>query len=629
MNKILRLLLLLPFLTSFYGESVQPPAWQNKVDRWVLENAAEKPAEFLVYLEKQADLSAADLLPTRLEKGRYVYEQLSRTAAQTQAPLLAWLASQAAANPEIQYRSYWIANMVWVRGDLELVEQIARHPSVARLYANPNIQQVIQPSPELYNAQPESIDAIEWNITKVGAPNVWATGYTGQGTVVAGQDTGYSWNHPALINQYRGWNGAQANHNYHWHDAIHENNPNTPAGNPCGFDSQVPCDDHWHGTHTMGTIVGDDGVSNQIGMAPGARWIGCRNMEQGWGTPTTYTECFQWFIAPTDLSGNNPRPDLAPDVINNSWGCPPAEGCNPLSLLTVVQNVRAAGIVVVQSAGNSGPNCSTILDPASIYDEAFTVGNTTSTDAIASSSSRGPVTIDGSGRMKPDISAPGTSIRSSYPGGLYTIASGTSMAAPHVAGLVALLLSGQPMLSGQVEQIEELIRQTAVPLTSATQDCGGIPIGTSPNNIFGHGRIDAWQAFQNLPHIFKLQKQASTLLAAPGETITYTLDLQHFHPLANSNNVVLSDTLPLDTSFVFATPPYSFVGNTVQWSFGSLTPGASASVKLAVQLPNDASGAYVNDQYYVASNEVAQHSGAPVWVLVGQYFYIFPLLFGP
>ena len=182
--------------------------------------------------------------------------------------------------------------------------------------------------------RPEAVDTIEWNISKIQAPRVWALGYTGQGVVVGGQDTGYDWDHPALINQYRGWNGVSANHDYNWHDAIHSN-----AVVSCPANSPVPCDDHSHGTHTMGTMVGDDGGANQIGVAPGAKWIGCRNMNLGVGTPTTYIECYEWFIAPYDLSGNNPDPTKAPDVINNSWACTTGEGCNPNSLLEAVQHV--------------------------------------------------------------------------------------------------------------------------------------------------------------------------------------------------------------------------------------------------------------------------------------------------
>ena len=263
----------------------------------------------------------------------------------------------------------------------------------------------------------------------------------------------------------------------------------------CPYDSPEPCDDDGHGTHTMGTMVGLDGT-NQIGMAPKARWIGCRNMDHGWGSPATYTECFQWFIAPTRIDGNDPNPSLAPDVISNSWSCPEAEGCtDPNVLKSVVNAVRAAGILTVQSAGNDGPQCGTISDPAAIYAASLTVGATDGADAIAGFSSRGPVTRDGSNRLKPEVVAPGVSVRSSVPGSGYGYKSGTSMAAPHVAGLAALLISARPYLKGNVTFLEETIRMNAVPKISS-ESCGGVSGSQIPNNTYGWGRIDAWQAIQ-------------------------------------------------------------------------------------------------------------------------------------
>ena len=288
----------------------------SKIDPWILETAEYGETEFLVFLTEQADLSQAAKLATKTEKGEYVYEQLTETARRTQGPILNALEQLTATGGSItKYRPFWLVNAIWVHGSAEAVQQLAQRPDVAHLYANPSVHMDV-PEEAVSLAAPEQTDTVEWNIQKVRAPMVWSAGYTGQGAVVAGQDTGYDWDHPALKAKYRGWDGSSAVHDYNWHDAIHADDPHTGAGNPCGFSSPVPCDDNSHGTHTMGTMVGDDGMGNQIGMAPGARWIGCRNMEQGWGTPDTYTECFEWFIAPTDLNGNNPRPDLAPDVIN-------------------------------------------------------------------------------------------------------------------------------------------------------------------------------------------------------------------------------------------------------------------------------------------------------------------------
>ena len=158
------------------------------------------------------------------------------------------------------------------------------------------------PSASGDSAAPASPSAIEWNITKVNAPSVWAAGYTGQGAVVAGQDTGYQWDHPALKGKYRGWDGSTASHDYNWHDSIHS------GGGVCGANSLFPCDDSQHGTHTMGTMVGDDGLANQIGMAPGAKWIGCRNMDQGNGTPVDVQRVLPILHCADHRGRHEPRP---------------------------------------------------------------------------------------------------------------------------------------------------------------------------------------------------------------------------------------------------------------------------------------------------------------------------------
>ncbi len=495
-KRLILFILLILILSGVPGSLAAPaPAWTSKVDPWVLQTSQDGETEFLVFLTEQADLSAAAGLKSKTEKGAYVYQTLTEVARRTQPGLLGVLRKMG-----IPHRSYWVANMVWVRGGLSAIQSLAQRPDVARLAANPRLRLELPSTQPNVLEEGEAVEAGTWNIIKINADDVWALGYTGQGAVVGGADTGYAWNHPALKRQYRGWDGISANHNYNWHDAIHDG-----KGVPCPNNSPQPCDDNYpaHGTHTMGIMVGDDGGSNKIGVAPGARWIGCRNMDDGYGTPETYIECYQWFVAPTDLSGQNPRPDLAPDVINNSWGCPTTEGCNPNDLLSAVQAVRAAGILTVHSAGNSGNKCETVNEPAAIYSESFTVGATDVIDRIANFSSRGPVTVDGSNRMKPNVSAPGVSIYSSLQGGSYGTLDGTSMAAPHVAGLVALLISADPSLRGQVDKLETLIESSALPRQS-TQLCGMVPVSGIPNNVFGWGRVDALMAIDNLPQYFYL-----------------------------------------------------------------------------------------------------------------------------
>lgn len=337
-----------------------------------------------------------------------------------------------------------------------------------------------------------------WGVTKTEADLLHEQGIKGAGAVIGGSDTGFDWTHPAIQEMYRGYSNTNSDHNYNWHDAIHQVSPlsNPDKPNPCGLSIKYPCDDHSHGTHTMGTMVGIQGDTLTIGMAPEAKWIATRNMERGNGSLQSYLEALDWFLAPTDTNDLNPDPSKAPDVINNSWYCSVDEGCNVdnWSLMrTSVSNLKAAGIVVVASAGNFGPGCETISFVPGLIDEAFSVGATDSEDTIAGFSSRGLVAADGSFRLKPDVSAPGVNVYSSVLNHNYSSYSGTSMAGPHVAGLVALMISANPDIAGQVDTIQEIIKNTAVPLKS-NQDCSGIDGETIPNPVYGYGRINALAA---------------------------------------------------------------------------------------------------------------------------------------
>ena len=486
----------------------------NKIAPWVMEHTTNgQQAEFFVVLVDQADLSPAASLPTKAEKGRFVYQTLQSKAQTTQGSILQLLRDSA-----VEHRSFYIVNTILVKGSRELAEGLAARPDVARVEGNPYIQNVFpEPGPAveapLYLQRPETIEP---GINYTHAPQVWALGFTGQNIVVAGADTGIRWTHNALKPHYRGWDGQNADHNFNWHDSIHDS-----VGNPCGNDSPFPCDDHFHGTHTIGTAIGDDGAGNQIGMAPGAKWIGCRNMAAGIGTPARYIECMEFFLAPYPIGGGQGDPTKAPDITNNSWGCPPSEGCSANTLQAAVEAQAAAGIMMVVSAGNAGSACSTVQDPPAIYAASYSVGAlNTGTDNIASFSSRGPVTIDGSGRIKPDISAPGTNTRSATNSSdtAYTTASGTSMAGPHIAGAMALLWSAIPSLQNQITASRDALNNAAVHIAST--QCG---TAGPPNNVYGWGRIDILAAVGGgTPTPTPTATPTATATATPTATPTAT-----------------------------------------------------------------------------------------------------------
>src|SRR5438105_5528402 len=453
----------------------------NKIAPWVVAQTANgQQAEFFIVLADQVDLSGAAALRTKNEKGRFVHDALWNKSQTTQRAILRWLREHG-----VDHRSFYIVNAILVKGTREIAEALARRPDVARIEGNPQIQNELpEPASAVETStKPKTPATIEPRIAYTHAPDVWALGFRGQGITVAGADTGQRWTHNALKPHYRGWNGVMADHNYNWHDSIHDS-----TGNPCGNDSPFPCDDIGHGTHTIGTAVGDDGTGNQIGMAPGAKWIGCRNLDQGNGTPARYLECMEWFLAPYPIGGGQGDPLKAPDITNNSWGCPPSEGCSVDTLQAAIEAQAAAGIMTVVRADSSGPSCSTMEDPPSIYAAAYTVGAlNTGTDNVASFSSRGPVIIDGSNRIKPDISAPGTNTRSSYntSDNEYAILSGTSMASPHIAGAMALLWCARPDLRHDIAGSRTLV-DNAAHVISSTQ-CGD---PGPPNNVYGWGRVD-------------------------------------------------------------------------------------------------------------------------------------------
>lgn len=509
-----KLLAICCFLTGVvHAQSTMNPKVSAEL-RAAFQTGAQQ--DVLVVVKGRANITSAAQLTSKTAKTQFVFQALRTHAEQSQRDIRAFLQQkQANAN------SFYIVNAISVKNcPAQLANELAQFDAVEAIAADPHVA-MIHPV-ESFGASAER-SAIEWGINKINAPSVWDLGFTGQGVVVGGADTGYDWEHPAIRPHYNGLNAQSGavDHNYNWHDAVKEQNPlNSDPNNPCGFDIDQPCDDQSHGTHTMGTMTGDDGQGNQIGVAPGATWVGCRNMERGWGQPSTYIECFEWFLAPTDVNGENPKPERAPDVINNSWYCAVSEGCTDLAVNELMRqaviNLKAAGVVVIVSNGNFGSQgCNSTYGPPAYFAESFSIGSTQESDTISNFSSRGPVTIDGSNRVKPDVSAPGQFVRSSTPNNGYAYFSGTSMAGPHAAGMVALILSANPALKGQVAVVEDIIKNTCVKLDGLA-DCSDNNGLDYPNNTYGYGRIDALAAVQ-----MALATNTSPItFAAPGITIS-------------------------------------------------------------------------------------------------------------
>ncbi|MFJ3921974.1 S8 family serine peptidase [Streptomyces sp. NPDC090022] len=464
-------LLLLPLGAGVAAAAPDPgptPA-ERKIEpklRAQLDDGKDKAA-FWVYLDSAADLTAAGRQQSRAGKAEAVYRAKRDHATRTQAELL-----KALDGAKAEYTSYWIVNAVRVVGGSKLATSLAQRSEVARIDAD---DKVSLPKPA-EGRREAATDAVEWNIDRVKAPQVWEQlGVRGEGIVVANIDSGVDHLHPAVNNQYRGKSAdGSYDHNYNWFD---------PGGVCSGA---APCDNNDHGTHTMGTMVGDDGGANKIGVAPGATWIAAKGCETSSCSEASLLASGQWIVAPTDLAGQNPRPDLAPHIVNNSWG----SAVHDDWYQQIVDAWRAAGIFPAFSNGNSGPGCATSGSPGdyagSYSSGAFDINNT-----IASFSSRG---AGPGGIVKPNIAAPGVNVRSSVRNGGYGSFSGTSMASPHTAATVALMWSAAPALEGDIAQTEQLLDGTAQDTDNG--QCGG---SAADNNVFGEGRLDALAAVQAAP----------------------------------------------------------------------------------------------------------------------------------
>jgi len=465
--------------------SLLSPAARAKIDPRLLKQLTEAGGMLpvLVEMTDRADLSAARRLRSPLSRREAILRALQTTAEASQAGVRAALFKAEAAGQAADIRPLWIVNAVAARATLTAVLSLAARPDVARVRPD----EVITLPPQTFAKTTRAAgDELSWGVARIGAADVWQSlGIDGTGVVVANLDTGVDYLHPDLQTRYRGYRGSSLPpfNTGNWYDAT-------------GGGAQYPVDANGHGTHTMGTMVGQNGV----GVAPGARWIAVRAFSSsGVAQESWLHDAFQWILAPAG------DPALAPDVVNNSWS---SQDGSRTVFEPDIRLLMAAGIFPVFSAGNNGPESKTVGSPGSL-DIALAVGATDPDDVIAWFSSRGPSPW---GQIKPDVSAPGVNILSALPGGAHGTASGTSMAAPHVAGVVALLRQADPTLS-YTETIR-LLTETAHPL--------GEP---HPNNTYGWGLVNAYDAVQraaNAGLVVGRVTDASSGAPIAGASVTFT-----------------------------------------------------------------------------------------------------------
>lgn len=469
----------------------------------------------LVLLRSQVDLASLDQQlynqkATAQQRAATVITALQQKAAETQGSILNYIQTKYIDKSIFSYQSFWIANMVMVEAKPSVIYELMERLDVSQMDLDALLE-LDRPVAEAIDA-PESTESVEPGLKIINADKLWALGITGLGRIVMNIDTGVDPTHPAL--NYK-WRGTHVPSNQAWID---------PQGG-----TTTPSDCDGHGTHTMGTMTGrSTTTADTVGVAPDAEWIAGKTICSS--PHTSYSvQAFQWAMNP---DGNINTTNDMPDAISNSWYDPDVTNeCSGI-YKTTLDALEAVGIAVIFSAGNNGPGASTITKPknintnetnvfcvANIDGAAYLGGNT---NPIASSSSRGPSTCGGTGSLliKPEVSAPGTNVRSSYPGGGYSYLTGTSMASPHVAGAVALLKQYNPNLTGK--QILEALYYTAVDLGTAGED-----------NNYGRGLIDIYAAFLTL----------GTADSTAPDPIT---DLTVVSP--TSNSLTLQWTVPYDSS---------------------------------------------------------------------------------
>ena len=484
---------------------------------------------YLIYFREKADLAPAYDMDWNA-RGEYVVKALQDTANSSQVDIVKYLDEQ-----KVDYQSFWIDNLIVVNAsNSQTFNGLMNFPEIESLRAR-QMMHVIEPIIEKEENTPSAVLAVEPNLTQVNIPDVWALGITGSGMVVANIDTGVRYTHETLVSQYRGT--TTGSHNYNWLGAANGD--------------LLPTDDHGHGTHTMGTMVGEDSSqTNQIGMAPDAQWIACDGCSISGCPDAVLLTCAQWVTAPYPIGDpSSPNPAMRPHVVNNSWG-----SCEQVYTNWYQGSVdawHAAGIYPVFSNGNasncgysSPPGLNTVGNPAR-YGNVTGVGSTGQSDGqYATHSNWGPTDnldtvnpVSGWADLKPQVLAPGVNIRSSLNGSDTDYASwgGTSMSAPHVSALVTLIWQAAPCLIGNYAATETILEETATPIPYDDGTGGG---AHSPNYATGWGEINSLAAVQ-----------AAQNFCGGGTLEGWVSDANTSHPILPIENANIEATLSVTQTF--------------------------------------------------------------------------------
>jgi subtilisin family serine protease len=446
---------------------------------------------------------------TRAARHSLTLGHLRNRQAQMQTSLLERLHKLESDNKATAIHGYWIVDVVEVEIEPKELPALVARPDIERIQRVPDIY-LISPAEKGSHEQAMEPDSVQSNLAHINADQAWAAGYTGTGRLVCSFDTGVEGSHDALAG---GWKGQDGNSSAAWFDPVFEETSPDHQSTGDGITDN-------HGTHVMGIMVGrKDSSGDTTGVAPDARWISARVIDVG---ANVILRAFEWAADP---DGNPNTVDDVPDVINHSWGYDRTRWnifCQDI-YFEAIESSEALGIVNIFAAGNGGPTAVSIANPANGNDDSltcFAVGNLNqSTDIISSSSSRGPSNCFGPSAIKPNVVAPGNLIRSSRKDNTFGPMSGTSMASPHVSGLVALLRQKNP--NATVDEIKTAI------LASAFWHPN---FQTQPNNTYGWGEIDCMAA------LAVLDGPATSLNVriydfdfpsiSPGDTVTGTIVLE-------------------------------------------------------------------------------------------------------